>query len=62
MEKAKKPYKKQGFYGGQPKMWKIKKWTFSKNCLTLFVSGREKNAHFRAHYLFLPKVFWTKTV
>ena len=24
----------------------------SKNCLTLFVSGREKNAHFRAHYLF----------
>ena len=35
-----------------------KKWIFSKNCLTLFVSGREKNAHFRAHYLFWPKFFF----
>ena len=36
-----------------------KKWIFSKNCLTLFVSGREiKNAHFRAHYLFWPKIFF----
>ena len=34
-----------------------KKWIFSKNCLTLFVSGREKkNAHFRAHCLFWPKI------
>ena len=33
---------------------------FFKNCLTLFVSGREKNAHFRAHYLFWPN-FFTKT-
>ena len=41
---------------------KAKKWIFSKNCLTLFVSGREKNAHFRAHYLFWPNFFWTKTV
>ena len=56
MEKAKKPYKNR-FFGGHPKMWKIKKWIFSKNCLTLFVSGREKNAHFRAHYLFWPKFF-----
>ena len=40
-------------------MWKIKKkWIFSKNWLTLFVSGREKNAHFRAHYLFWPKIFF----
>ena len=37
-------------------MWKVKKWIFSKNCLTPFVSGREKN-HFRAHYLFWPKFF-----
>ena len=36
-----------------------KKLIFSKNCLTLFVSGREKkNAQFRAHYLFWPKFFW----
>ena len=45
METTKKPYLK-------------KKWIFSKNCLTLFVSGREKkNAHFRAHYLFWPTFF-----
>ena len=31
---------------------------FCKNCLTLFVSGREKKAHFRAHYLFWPKSFF----
>ena len=37
---------------------KNEKWIFSKTCLILFVSGREKNAHFRAHYLFLPKIFW----
>ena len=40
-------------------MKKQKKWIFSKNCLTLFVSGREtKNAHFRAHYLFWPTFFF----
>ena len=27
---------------------------FSKNCLTLFVSGREKKHFFRAHYMFWP--------
>ena len=37
---------------------KSKKWIFSKNWLTLFVSGREKNAHFRAHYLFWPNIFF----
>ena len=31
---------------------------FSKNCLALFVSGREKNAHSRAHYLFGAKYFF----
>ena len=42
---------------------KMKKWIFSKNCLTLFVSGRQKtNAHFRAHYLFWANNFLTKTV
>ena len=35
---------------------------FGKHCLTLFVSGREKNAHFRAHYLFCPIFLGPKTV
>ena len=43
-------------------MRKIKKGIFGKSCLTLFVSKREKNAHFRAHYLFWPKFLGTKTV
>ena len=35
-----------------------KTWIFSQNCLTLFVSGREKkNAHFRCNYLFWPNFF-----
>ena len=38
-------------------MRKMEKWIFSKNCLTLFVSGREKNAHVRAHYLLWPKIW-----
>ena len=39
-------------------MWKIKNgFCFCKNCLTLFVSGREKNALCRAHYLVWPKNF-----
>ena len=37
-------------------MRKMKKGIFSKNRLTLFVSGREKNAHFRAHCLFWPNI------
>ena len=57
MEKAKKTIK-------IVLRWSFKKKRiFSKNCLTLFVSGREKkNARFRAHYLFWPKNFLTKTV
>ena len=39
---------------------KSKKWIICKNWLTLFVSGREKNAHFRAHYLFWPIFFCPK--
>ena len=57
MEKAKKP-KKIGFFKVViQKCEKSKKWNFSKNSLTLFVSGRKKNAHLRAHYLFWPKHF-----
>ena len=58
MEKAKKPYKNRFLWPLPCKNVKNKKWILSKNCLTLFVSGREKNAHFRAHYLFWPKMFF----
>ena len=61
-KKAKKPYKNSFFKVVIQKCEKSKNWSFSKNCLTLFVSGREKNVHFRAHYLFWPKMFWTQTV
>ena len=57
MEKAKKPIKIGFFKVVIQKCEKAKKWIFCKNCLTLFVSGREKSAHFRAHYLFRPKFF-----
>ena len=46
MEKAKKPYKNMFFKVVIQKCENQKKWIFSKNWLTLFVSGREKNAHF----------------
>ena len=58
MEKGQKTYKNCVFLGGNPKMRKMKKSIFSKNCLTLFVSGTEKNRHFRAHYLFWPQNFF----
>ena len=60
MEKAQKPYKNSFFLRwSSTNVKNQKKWIFSKNCLTLFVSGREiKNAHFRAHYLFWPKIFF----
>ena len=60
--KGQKTYKNRVFKVVIQKCEKAKKWIFSKNCLTLFVSAREKNAHFRAHYLCWPKFFWTKTV
>ena len=54
MEKTKKTYK-IGFLRWSSKIVKNqKKWIFSKTCLTLFVSGREKK---NAHYLFWPKCF-----
>ena len=53
MEKAKNPIKIVFF---EVAMQKCEKMDFLQNCLTQFVSGRErKNAHFRAHYLFWPK-------
>ena len=57
---AKKTYKNRFFLKVViQKCEKSKKWIFSKNCLTLFVSGREtKNAHFRCNYLFWPKFFF----
>ena len=56
-KKAQKTIKIVFFKGGNPKMRNMKKIDFFKNCLTLFVTGKEKNAHFRAHYLFWPKTF-----
>ena len=42
---------------------KSKKWIFSKNCLTLFVSGREKKRAFSCTLSVLAKIFfWTKTM
>ena len=62
-KRPKNPIKIGFFRVAIQKCEKAKKWIFSKNCLTLFVSGREKKkAHFRAHYLFWPNFFWTKTV
>ena len=46
MEKAKKPYKNRFFKVVMQKCEKSKKWIFSKNWLTLFVSGREKKRAF----------------
>ena len=58
MEKAKKTSKNRVFWPLSSKNVKNQKNGFlAKNCLTLFVSGREKNAHLRAHYLFWPKIF-----
>ena len=40
-------------------MWKIKKWIFlQKLADTICVRKGERNAHFRAHYLFWPKTFF----
>ena len=43
-------------------MWKIKKMDFSKNRLTLFVSGREKKRAFSCTLSVLAKIFGTETV
>ena len=59
-KRPKSPIKRVFFKVVIQKCEKSKKcfFFFCKNCLTLFVAGREKNAHFRAHYLFWPKKFF----
>ena len=59
MEKAKKPIQIGFLGGGHPKMSRIKKrWIFSnKNCLTLFVSGREKKRVF-VHTICFGQLFF----
>ena len=50
MEKAQKPYKNRVFLRWESKnVKKQKKWIFSKNCLTLFVSGREEKTRIFVH-------------
>ena len=62
MEKAKKPYKNKFFKVVIQKCEKSKTWIFSENCLTLFVSGREKKRAFSCTLSVLAKnFFWTKT-
>ena len=62
MEKAKKPYK-ISFLRWSSKNVKKQKMDFSKNWLTLFVSGREKKRAFSCTLSVLAQnVFWTKTV
>ena len=56
MEKAKKNPIKIWFFKVVMQKCEKSKMDFF-NCLTLFVSGREKKTHFRAHYLFWPKNF-----
>ena len=59
MEKAQKPCKNRFFWRWSSKNVKNpQKWIFGKNWVTLFVRKGEKTAHFRAHYLFWPKIFF----
>ena len=64
MEKAQKPYKNVFFKVVIQKCEKAKKNGFlAKNCLTLFVSGRQKKGAFSCTLSVLAKNFlWTKTV
>ena len=57
MEKTKKPYKNRFFLRWSSKNVKNqKKWIFSKNCLTVFVSGREKKRAFSLQLSVLAKI------
>ena len=61
MEKAKKPYKNR--FLGPLSCKHVKNGFFCKNCLTLFVSGREKKTRIFVHTIcFGQNFFWTKTV
>ena len=55
-KKAPKPYRNSVVLRWSSKDVKNKKWIFSKTCLTLFVSGREKNA-FSCTLSVLAKIF-----
>ena len=58
MEKAKKTYKNRFFLRWSSKnVKKQKKWIFSINCMTLFVSGREKKRAFSCTLSVLAKFF-----
>ena len=59
-KQAKNPLKIVFFKVVIQKWERWKRLIFSKKCLTRFVSGREKKVHFRAHYLFRPKIFWAQ--
>ena len=61
-EKNPKPYKNRVFKVVIQKCEKSKKWILSKNCLTLFVSGREKKRAFLCTLSVLAKIFGPKTV
>ena len=57
-ENSKKPYKNRFFKVVMQKCEKSKKWIFlQKLADTICVRKGQKNAHFRAHYLFWPKIF-----
>ena len=60
MEKAQKPYKNRFFWRLSSKNVKTipKKLIFSKNCLTLFVSGRERKRAFSCTRSVLAKIFF----
>ena len=59
MEKAQKTYKNRGFLRWSSKnVKKQKKMDFLQKLPdTICVRKGEKNAHFRAHYLFWAKIF-----
>ena len=59
MEKAKKRYKNRVFLRWSSKnVKKQKKRIFSKNCLTLFVSGREKKTRVFVHTICFGQNFF----
>ena len=58
-EKAKKPYKNRVFLRWSSKNMKNqKKGLFGKNCLTLFVSGREKKTRIFVHTICFGQNFF----
>ena len=58
MERPKNPIKIGFFKVVIQKCGKAKKWIFSKNCLTLFVSGREKKTRIFVHTICFGQIFF----